>query len=294
MQNNFIDKLELNDAILKSGFPFQLSIANKLIDFGFKVQPSYQFFDISRGRDVELDIVAIYQQEFKTTNGEKILGILRIGIECKDNSLPFVCFGLKHSEENIQGFLDNDSFYCHLVTTKDKGMPNKFAIPIFEQNHSKLKAKKYHHQFDESLRFHFATAIEKKGKNSQKFLKLHIPDNLNYTLGKLGAFIGNFHGYGSSAGLSNSLLEEAYGLPVIDICFLALVHSGNHFQYILGDTEPKESYHTSVFLNRSYINWSVNYIVDFVAEETLLKATQKIISSFEIMIKQIAPYILAS
>lgn len=234
MRNNLIDKVELNDTILKSGFPFQLRTANNLIDLGFKIQLSYQFFDRSRERDVELDIVAIHQQEFKTKKGEKIIGILRIGIECKDNSLPYVCFGLKHSEQNNFGFLDSDSFYCHLVTSKDKGIPNKFAIPIFEQNHSKILTKKYHHQFDEDLRFHFATAIERKGKNEQKFFKLHITDNLNQTLGKLGAFIGDFHGYGSNAGLSTDLLEEAYGLPVINICFLALIHSGIHFQYILG------------------------------------------------------------
>jgi len=296
MSNTIISEGQLKKIIDNSGFPFELRIARQFADLGFSIQPSYQLYDASREKDTEIDLVAIQNISFKTTNGKKVVTNLRIGIECKDNSLPYICFGLKHENKTEPGVFDADTFYCHLQTSRDAGYRNRFALPLFDSENKNIggEVKKLHHQFAESVRFYSVAAIEKKGKGNQTFFKLHLSDTISSALAKLGAFVGQFYEppY-SKAWNDGHHIEEAVGAPVVSICFVALVHSGSHFRYTSGDSQLKEAYHTSVFRNRSYANSSISYIVDFIKEEAIPDAVKKIKNSFELMCKRVVPYILA-
>lgn len=294
MSNTVISEEQLKKAINNSGFPFELRIAKQFADLGFSIQPSYQFYDASRDKDTEIDLVAIQNIPFKTTNGKKIVANLRIGVECKDNSLPYVCFGLKHENKTEPGVFDADTFYCHLQTSRDKGIRNRFALPLFDSKDRGQGVKNLHHQFAESVRFYSVATIEKKGKGNQSFFKLHLSDTMSSALAKLGAFVGQFYEPPNSKVWDDGHhIEEAVGASVVSICFVALIHSGSHFRYMLGDSQPKEAYHTSVFRNRSYADSSISYIVDFIKEDKIPDAVKKIQNSFELMCKQAMPYILA-
>src|SRR5262249_38471917 len=148
--------------ISESGYPFELRVAKQLVDRGFKVQPSQQFFDVSRGKDVELDVVAHLYRTWQTKRGNTVRGVLRLGIESKDTSMPYVCFGLPHPAMPAPGIFDGDVFSCHVVTSRDDGLSGRNAIPLFDSDYggAALKAKHYH--FSGSHRFHAITGVEQK------------------------------------------------------------------------------------------------------------------------------------
>ena len=110
-----IDNNQLNNAINQSGFPFELEIAKTFSDLGFEINLSHLLFDKNRNKDVEIDLMARKREVFDTTSGNKLLLITNIIIECKDNSLPYVCFGMEHKSKDNPGYLDNDLAYCQKI-----------------------------------------------------------------------------------------------------------------------------------------------------------------------------------
>jgi hypothetical protein len=283
----------IQKAIRDSGFPFELRVIKKFVEMGFDTQPSYRFFDESKEKDVEIDLLATKREVFETKRGKKVLVIVNIAIECKDNLLPFVCFGMPYTKTTEPENVDTDSSYCHIITSRDDGLPNKFAYIVFEPANKDIYAKDHHHQFIDSLRFHRVTTLEQKGNR----VKLHTPDSLNTTLAKLGAFVGDFDKFSAkkSAG-KKRYLEDMQKMPVIMICFLALIHTGEQYRSIElnGKDDLQASTHTSVFLNRSYLDHSIRYIVDFVKFNELSQAVERIMDSREAMVKGIYPWLSAA
>jgi hypothetical protein len=283
--------------ISDSGYPLELQVAKQLVDMGFKVQPSQQFFDVSRGKDVELDVVAHLHRSWQTKRGNTVRGVLRLGIECKDTSMPYVCFGLPHSVAPAPGVFDGDAFSCHVVTSRDDGLPNRSAIPLFDSDYGGAGLKSKHCHFSGSHRFHAITGVEEKGDKARPF-KLHTPDKLMNVKSKLGAFVGDFHGYGSARPLVHgSRMVEDMGVekgPMITVCFTMLLHAGPHFRYTLDGGVPEPAAHTPVFLSRSYAEQSISYVVDLVQYDYFDASLARLIDTFAAMVEYLTPWVFAA
>jgi len=290
-----ITSSDIKKLIDGSGYPFELRVTQKFFDRGYNVKPSYRFLDESREKDVELDLVASKNEYVETVSGKKAYTMLRIGIECKDNSLPFVLFGSETRRAPQPEYIDDDTFYCQISTSRDKGFLNRFSIPIFGNNDSYGEVKKFHHQFNDLCRYYSVSHVEKKGKESNPFLKLHQSDSLAYATKKLGAFIGEETKFVSGQDGKNTgkLLEEAMQAPIILITFTMLAHTVPHFRYCNGHNSPEKSNFSSVFMNRSYDGKHLSYVVDFVSENALDEAINKIESSFNKMIEKTVPYVIS-
>ncbi|MEK8018160.1 MAG: hypothetical protein VSS75_014900 [Candidatus Parabeggiatoa sp.] len=286
---------EINKLIQKSGYPFELRVVQKFFENGFDVKPSYRFFDESREKDVELDLIAIRNGYLETKSGKKVYAMLQIGVECKDNSMPYVMFGTKANRQTEYGFVDSDSFYCQISTSRDRGMQNRFVYPIFNSEYTKIEVKDIHHQFKEDCRFYSVAHVEKKGKDNNPYFKLHQSDSLSYATSKLGAFIGQANNFMTDKNVKSfgQCIEEMQKAPVITIVFSMLAHTQSHFRFCTGNEFPTEHKITSVFMNRAYEGKPLSYIIDFVSESALDDAIRNVEVSFKRMIEQIIPWIYA-
>ncbi len=289
-----LDLDNIRHLIQQSGFPLELQIAEEFAAAGFDIKPSYMFFDVTRGKDTEVDLFAVRHEQLSSTKGNEAIAVLEIAVECKDHSLPYVLFGMKHSRHVDPGFIDYDCFYCHIETSRDNGMPNKYAVPMFDSNHGGWDVKAHHHHFLNEISYYFVTAVEEKGRGNQTSLKLHVPDSLSYATAKLGAFIGNFHRYGiENSAPQTRYMEKMVGI-VMRICFLLLVHSKPHYRYTGQGENLVEATHTPIRFNRSYTDNSISYIVDFVSRDQLQTAITAINDSFSLMARHIARWVWAA
>jgi len=293
--NPLISKAEVLALIQQSGFPLELRITKTLVRLGYEVSPSHLFYDRSRDKDTELDIVATRNKTFTTQSGKSIVGILRIGIECKSNTLPYVCLGLPHSTSVDPGIVDGDGLACHFLTSRDDGFRNRFAFPLFGSDGDVgFLPKQNHHHFAGDVRFHFLGGVDPKGKAEFKF---HETDALGLAQSKLGAFVGNFHRYGEKPEFVLDRTSEQMGVmkgPVVVACFTLLVHSGIHYRFTLDNSELVDHNHTPIFLNRTYLDQSINYVVDLVQEDHLPAALRIVSESFDWIVGRLSPWLFAS
>jgi len=290
METMKVTREDVKRLVAESGFPFELKAAKHLADLGFIVHPSYQFYDASRGKDTELDVVAFLNQKWKTKSGKTLQGILEVAIECKDNSLPYVCLGLPRPPDPAPGILDGDSGYCQIATSRDDGLANKFALVLFDSEHGGKDVKLRHHYFVGDTRFYFLAGVEMKGSRGKEFLQLHTPETISYAKTKLGAFVGNFHGYGANRPPFLTRSVEEIGLekgPMILVCFTVLLHSGVHYRCTPENPEPIETMHTPVFLGRTYLGTNLNYVVDLVQYRGFGEAVGRITNSFHCIVEHL-------
>lgn len=288
-----IDKQKVIQAINDSGFPLELKVAQIFKERGYSIQPSKIIHDKEKEKDYEVDLIASNKQVIEHS-GKKLLTIAQIAVECKDYHLPYVFMGVDNIKSPEKGFFDPDSYYCHIESSRDGKLPNKFALTIFDSEYGGQELKKNHHHFTDELYFHSATALEEKGKGDNKYYKLHTPNIILHPVSKLGGFVGDFHGYGKSSDMKyNEMMEEVNKMPVLRICFLMYVHTSDQFQYDHNRQELKSSNHTPVRFNRSYCNESINYIIDFVNLNKLNDAINTIDSSFSKMSSYLLKWIYA-
>ena len=281
-----VNKEKVIDAIKKSGFPLELEVAKVFKNSGYSIQPSKIVHDKEKDRDYEIDLIASKNEEI-TWDGKKMLIITQIAVECKDYNLPFVFMGIDNIQSPQKGFFDPDSYYCHLESSRDGNLPNKYALAIFDTEHGGQDLKEKHHHFKNDIYFHSATALDKKGQKKNPYYKLHTPNVITHPVSKLGSFVGDFHGYGKSPDMRyNEMLEEVTKMPVLRVCFLVYIHTSNQFRYNHKNEDLVPSLHTPVRFNRSYCNESINYIVDFIQKDGLkdsiktIEKTSSLIGSY--------------
>jgi len=280
---------ELEKLVHVSGFPLELDVARELREAGFEIYPSRRFFNRFKQRDSEIDLFAVRRHLRQTKSGKKVEGVLRVALECKSNSLPYVLFGLENSVLPDSSVVDRDSFYCHVQTTRDSGIGNRFAWVSLDEEMSRSGwSKARHHQLATPERFYAATAVEITGKS----YKLHLTANLADSLTKLGAFADHLTDSWSKAGANREALESR-GFPSILITFFLFVHAGHHFRWSIDRKSLCEAEQTTVLLNHSASDAEVSYSVDFVKRSSLAAALSTLDVTFQELLAHLVPIVLA-
>jgi hypothetical protein len=254
-----IDKLK--DLIHQSGFPFELKIAKKLSQLGFQIEVSHRFYDKAREKEGEIDIIARWKTILNTDDERTVSCVLDLVVECKNNSLPFICFGLDYNVKREPENIDNDAWYCKIRTSRDKGAPN-IVSPFLFSGKDDIKSK--HHQFIGQKRYFSLTSIERKDRT----FKLHLPDELQRSISKLSAYIQSTDISWRTLSKDRELMEGKH-LAFISVTFLTLIHSGKHYRFSIEDNMPEEAKITSVFLNNENSEGQVRFILDMVNEDAL-------------------------
>lgn len=280
---------EVLKAIENSGYPFELTVAKQFLDFGFEIQPGSRFFDRNRQKDVEIDLRAMLKRSYQTTKGNTVTVVLQLMVECKDNSLPFVFFGLDYAPEKEEGMMDPDWPFVHVNTTRDKRQPNRHGMVCFLNDKKNNSFKKDHHHFASGPRFFRAATMEWKDKT----IKLSETSNLQDALRKLASFIDHFHATWISLAAERDIEEMTEGVPYIYVPFLLIVHSGQQFRYSLSDRAITQSTHTPVFQSYHVAGNATNIVVDFVAFDKLQAAVETIDKSLQAMARIMVPSVLA-
>jgi hypothetical protein len=284
---------EIAALVEKSGFPFELTVAHVLLELGFEIQPSVRFFDRSRGKDVELDIVAVSAVEtFKTTKGRQANAVLRLVIECKASSLPFVLFGLPAPAAPDPGMMSGDFPYLHINTTRDKGHPNRHSMTAFHTQNNNLRAE--HHHFQGDSRFHLATGVEHVGGDPKKRqFKLQAPETLGDALRKLAAFAAHdLKSWQLSIKTIDLEKKEPEKGPFILVTFFLLVHKLPHYRFLRTGEGVIEKHHTPVFTKFETDEGPSYVVVDFISLTGLRAAISTIRDSFRALVSSITPTVI--
>lgn len=283
-----MDNSEIINAIGKSGFPVEVECAKKLKDLGYKVNPSMNFYDYFRNKNTELDIRGIKSKTYLSQDNPEINCMLTIAIECKKFSDPLVLFNIPNENLIEDEYLDDDSFYCHINTSKDKA-PNYFAFPIFDSKSTKIHVKKNHHHFLDESRAYNLTQLEKYPSDNKTYrVKLHTPQSIKYSLEKLGAYAFNFnHQWFEIIKNSHYNLETKFNASTINVLFLILVHSCDQFKRSESNSELSQEKHLVVFHNIESIDKNVRFVVDLVSLENLGFAIKKIETTYNYMINHL-------
>src|SRR5579864_3360771 len=134
---------DLQPCINDSGFPFQFQVVDALAQRGYEVSPSHCIYDPQRQTSCELDLVAIKRTVYDRPVGS-FTANLNLAIECKDNDIPFVNFGLKYGPTVRPEYVDEDSRYLHITTSRDKSA-GYFRMAALD---SKGTLKPEHHQLN--------------------------------------------------------------------------------------------------------------------------------------------------
>lgn len=275
---------DLRELIKKSGYPFELQVAEQLQAAGFQVQLSEHFFNPLKQKDSELDILATHTSKGERKTIPNINLHLELAIECKDNSLPYVLFGFPPPPRPPMKIMDMDWRYVKVRSTDDK-MKNHLGPMSFGdiREIEPRDVKSQLHQFSGPFRFHHATLVElEKGK-----LTVHEPERLRMTLGGLAGYAG----YIQDTWLKNKhVLDNVSHDPTLWITYFLLVHKGEHFHYTnKNGLEPAT--HSTLFTS-FHSNDEVSFMaIDFVQFAALSTAISKIASSFNNLVSHLARYL---
>jgi hypothetical protein len=283
---------ELLECVHESGFPFELQVARELASLGFDVSLSHRFFDRAKNRDAEIDILATDSRETQTKSGKTVYQSLRVAVECRDSSQPLVFFGLPNIKpETPPDKMDPDWRYCWIDTSRDAGIPNKFAAIAFDEARSELFRKKFHYQFNGLHRFSTVTTVEWQNKRP----KLHVTDRLRSTLSNFGAFADGSRATTETMTRSPREFERMMGGMVwLQLTFLLVVHAGKQYQYSSEEQKLRPTTRTSVF-NAFHSGRGVQFIViDFVRSDSLVEANTSIRNTYGLLLDHVAPTVLAS
>ncbi len=283
MDPSAVTEKDIEAAIARSGYPFELEVASAFLAAGWSVSPSYQFYSPVRDREVEIDIVAIRTSEFSNER-LSISAALKLLVECKANAFPYVLFGLPAPACKPDVF-DPDYRYCHVDSTNDRGMPSGLALVAFDKRgENDVKAK--HHHFASSERFHTARAVEPHNKE----LKLGVSERLGTALAGLGEALDIQHeGWLKAVDTVRTLRKDSPHHIVVT--FPLLVHKGRHLRVVGADGHPVEAKHTPLFTSRESSRGSTAFVVDFVAFEALSIALASIEQSFNVLVGHLGRYL---
>jgi hypothetical protein len=278
---------QVREAIAASGFPFELQVANRLIELGYEVEPSSRFYDKQRQKDVEIDLVARSSKRYQTKGGKEVECQIQLAIECKDNSLPFVFFGLDRIEQGPPGTMDRDYRFAHISSTRDRGQPDRQAMACFLND---KEFKKHHHHFaSQPPRFYLATTLEWRNK----ILKITVTDNLQDAIRKLASFVQYYSSMWAKMAKEMNLEEMNQGIPKTVLTFLLLVHSGQQFRYSFGNHSITEATHTVVFQSLYVAEAPVQVVVDFVSADKLTETIKVIERTRDEIAPVLVPSLLA-
>ena len=279
---------ELRKLIKDSGYPFELSVAETLMSQGFDVRLSHQFFNPLRQQDSELDILATREIEAESKRLGHVRCILELAIECKDNSLPYVLFGLPSPPPPTPGLVDRDCFYMKIRTSDDK-FANYFAMPSFGDSRGSqpINTKPSLHQFKGAFRFHQVAAVEVQSNNR---LKLHVTDRLRTAIGGLAGYTEYMQEAWMKA--KKSFSEMPYD-PTVWVSYLLVVHSGDHYRYTK-QSSLELANHTTLFTSFNSASASIPLAVDFVKFSDLLPTLKTIEGSFNFVANHILRYLQPS
>ena len=228
------------------------------------------------------------EYESKTASAGRVRCVLELGIECKDNALPYVLFGFRSPQPCGLGLVDGDVFYSKIRSTDDK-VPNWLApISLGDgRDPPSASVRSSHHQFNTANRFHQATAVEIQGKRQ----RLHVASRLRAALTGLGGFLLD-----TEDGWQNALKAFRSGMPydpTLWVTFLLLVHSGQHYRYTWpGNLE--EARHTTLFASLHSPARSMSYAVDFIAHDGLVPALRRVEATFTVVSKHLVRYLTRS
>jgi hypothetical protein len=282
---------EIQGLIDESGFPFEVSVARVLLDLGFAVEPSHRIYDPSRGKDVEIDISATFTSEEKISDGNAVTSAIRIGVECKDSSMPYVFFGLPHVDEKRPGSLDPDWPYVHINTSRDLHHPNRYGMGLFARDRADNSIKSIHHHFSESHRYRVATQVDCKGNAFNGPFKLHVSDAVVDATRKLARFVTAYHETWQAAMKSARDIVDFEtmlgGRPYFGSCFTLVVHNVPHYRYLGDGGGPIEKLHTPVFLAHSSEKTTEYFVVDFVSLQALRSVVDAIKRSHRSMLDRV-------
>lgn len=277
---------DLLKAIEDSGYPFELKVAADLMSLGYDVKPTHRFFSKARDKDLELDILAFKRQAVPTPSGTLDL-TLQLAVECKDNSLPYVLFGLPISQRPLPGALDPDSLYCQIQTTDDTNTPSQLTLFAFDASQP-TNPKASHHQFNTAERFHLAAAAEPNGDR----LKLNVSERLKTGLSTLGEYLETAQAAWVD-GIQFVRAELFYNRS-LTVTFPLLVHSGGHKRLVAPAVTPTDATHTSLFTTLQGPRRSYSYVVDFISYSALRAALTQIEASHQALARHMVRYIKPS
>ncbi|HXB59546.1 MAG TPA: hypothetical protein VNU95_08270 [Candidatus Acidoferrales bacterium] len=278
---------ELKELIKRSGFPFELQVAEQLQAYGFQVKLSEHFYNPLKQKDSELDILATQETSATHSRIGKINLHLELAVECKDNSLPYVLFGFPAPQRPPIEILDMDCRYMKIRSTDDK-IKNQLGFVAFGDTREEKPRdiKPLLHQFGEPFRFHHATLVEMDGGK----LKLHESERLRLTLGGLGGY-GEFI---QDTWIKNKhVLEEVPHNPTLWVTFFLLVHNGQHFRYT-NKNGLEAATHTPLFTTFHSNDSPTPLAIDFIQFEALPSAVKKICESFNHLAKHLLRYLSPS
>lgn len=279
----------------ESGYPFELQVATRLQELGFRVHLSHQFFDTVRERPAEVDVLATREYDCDTSHAGRVKCVFELAIECKDNSLPYVLFGFPAPPPPDRTFLDGDVYYTKVRSTQDK-FPNYFSLVSLGESGvpSTENLKAAHHFFAGSHRFHQAASIErtKEGQAPPGRLKLHVAERFRDSLHGLAGYV---HFVQETLFKAKSAFDRAgYSHdPTLWLTYLLLVHRGKHYRY-LGSGSLREVPHTTLLTSVSVAGTSSPYAVDFVQFSGLADAVATIEATFHLVSKNLVRYVVKS
>lgn len=273
-------------AIDDSGYPFELKVAAELLANGYEVRPTHRFYSASREKDLELDVLALKRSTLQLPSGP-VEVTLQLAVECKDNSFPYVLFGLAHHNEPLLGMLDLDGLYCHVQTTDDSIVPSPLSMFAFDAGQS-TNPKGSHHQFSTPERFHLAASAEPDGKR----LKLHVSERLRVALATLGEYLEASQ-QSWLAGLPFMKSHLGYN-PMLVLTFPVLIHSGPHLRVSGPSAAPADATHTSVFTSLQGPTRQRTYVVDFISFSGLGAALSLIEASHAALARHLSRYLKPS
>jgi len=283
---------QLLQCVHDSGFPFELQVARGLASLGFDVRLSHRFLDRAKNRDAEMDILATDSRAAETKSGKAVHHSLRLAVECRDSSQPLVFFGLPNAQTPLPADkMDPDWPYCWIDTSRDAGIPNKFAGIAFDESRSELFRKKFHYQFGGPTRFSTVTTVEWQNKRH----KLHVTDRLRSTISNFGAFAEDSRMTTEKLTRSPREFERMMGGTVwIQLTFLLVVHAGKQYQYLPDARTLRPTTRTSIF-NAFHSERGVQFIViDFVRFDSLSEANTSIRNTYGLLLDHILPAVLAN
>jgi hypothetical protein len=279
---------DLDALIQRSGYPFELEVAQVLANSGFEVELSHQFLHPTREHPSEIDILATRRIQVETAHAGLLGYTLELIVECKDNALPYVLFGFPHAPTLRDGSLDGDVYFCKVRTTDDD-IPEKFRLVALGDDRLKsspsLKAS--HHQFNTPFRFRQVSAVEPKNGA----LAFNVSERLRSSLHGLAGYIA-FVNEQWKEGVSLFRSGMPYD-PAVWISFLLLVHSGEHYRYT-GPGSLTTSPRTTLFTSLNDNGLSVPYAVDFVQFEDLAATLDIIDATFQSQATHLSRYLTRS
>lgn len=281
----------MRELVASSGFPLQFAVAKRLLEQGYDVRPSARFLNRAKGRESEVDVVALKRQSRATTTGTPVDVTWRLIIEVKDSHFPFVLFGLAAEPSSEPGAIHPDSFYNHVQTTRDRGMRNRFGVAAVDGAFNGGWSRAQHHQLSAVPRLHLATTFERTNNGGTK---LHLPEKLSSALATLGSYIDNVTEGWQAISKQPDVEKIGNGNLQIYLNFALLVHRGPHYRFTADTEDLTPSQMSSVFLTHSAEQVQVAYIVDFVSFEFLGDAVATIEATAEAMVRGLASTVLRS